>query len=410
MAVFYGGLNVASAAIDHMFSLIVFMAAILLFIGIFNQSMGAAVAYQQHKTCATKNSDLLDAILLNPGAPLNWGQSNDVITSFGLHNPESAQYKLSPFSLMRLTSSVNSPVYCDRNGRYYNNLTSGFGSCLLTPIDNSVNYSWASELLGINGTYGFQLTLMPTVTVSVEKTSTGSPLEFLVSVDGSGSPLAYANVSYSLLLVNQEDEYPSFTMRSDKDNTEVTGSASLTFDGVDGESESYALLVYVHIYGLRGMGYYVHVSEGFSDSVVPLVESFADGTINIAHSGAVGGPASPFSLNYGASYVILTKDYTLRPVELNDLDVVGVVDSESDFPSVTLPVDEGMLVVTYKNEVGNCGIVLAPWGLSALSYPVTFGGNSSGYDWVTTDFRQVTIGEISYMAKLALWRLGGVAR
>jgi hypothetical protein len=405
----------ASAAIDHMFSLIVFMVAILLFIGIFNQSMGAAVAYQQHKACATKNSDLLDAILLNPGAPLNWGQSDDVITSFGLHNPESAQYKLSPFSLMRLTSTVNSPVYCDKNGRYYNNLTSGFGGCLLTPIDNgvakSVNYSSASELLGINGTYGFQLTLVPTVTVSVEKTSTGSPLKFLVSVAGSGSPLANANVSYSLLLVNQEDEYPSFSIRSGKSNTDVMGSVPLTFSGVNGESESYALLVYVYLYGLRGMGYYVHVPGGFSDSVVPLVESFADGTINIVHSSVVGGPASLSQLNYNASYLILTKDYTLCPVELNDPDEVGVVDSLSDFPSVKLPSDAGIMVLTYKDEAaGRCGIVLTPWGLSTLAYPVTFGGNPSGYDWVTTDFRQVTIGEVSYMAKLALWRLGGVTR
>jgi hypothetical protein len=401
----------AGAAIDHMFSLIVFMVAIVLFIGIFNQSMGAAVAYQQHKACATKTSDILDAILLNPGFPSNWGQSNGEITSFGLHNPESPQYKLSPFSLLRLTSNVNSPVYCDKNGVYYNDLSSGFGSRLLTPIDygdvKSVNYSRAAELLGINGTYGFQLTLTPTVKVSINPTSS-SPLEFLVSVDGSGAPLAYANVSYSLLLVNQEGEYPSFNVASGKSNTDSTGSVSLPFAEVDGESESYALLVYVHLYGLKGMGFYVHVSEGFSDSVVPLVESFADGTVNIAHSGAVGGPVSSYSLSYNASYVILTKDYTLRPVALND--AVGVVDSESDFPSVTLPVDEGILVLTYKNEFGNCGIALAPWGLSALAYPVTFGGNPAGYDWVTTDFRQVTIGEISYMAKLALWRLGGVAR
>jgi hypothetical protein len=393
------------------------MAAIVLFIGIFNQSMGTAVVYQQHKACATKTSDLLDTILLNPGFPSNWGQSDLNISSFGLHNPESAQYKLSPFSLMRLTSSEQAPVYCDRNGIYYNNLTSGFGSCLLTPVDNgnvnSVNYSWASELLGVDGTYGFQLTLTPTVTVSVEKTSTGSPHEFLVSVNGAGSPLAYANVSNSLLLVNQEGAYPSFSMINGKNNTDATGSARLPpFVGVDGESESYALIVYVHLYGLRSMGYFVHGSEGFSDSVVPLVESFENGIINIAHSSALGeSPAPPSAqLNYSASYVILTKEYTLSPVELNDPDAVGVVDSESDFPSITLPFDEGILVLTYKNDAGDCGIVLAPWGLSALAYPVTFGGNPAGYDWVATDFRQVTIGEVSYMAKLALWRLGGVAR
>ncbi len=407
----------AGAAMDHIISLIVFMAAMLLFIGIFNQSMSTAVIYEAHTSSAVKTSDLLDAILLNPGLPVNWGQSDGTVTVFGLQNPELSQYKLSPFSLMRLSSTMQAPV--TYGGAYYNNLTAGFGSQLLTPISydgvESVDYARASRLLGVNGTYGFQLTLTPTATVTIEKTSAGAPLEFSVNVAGTGSQLAYAAVSYSLLLVNPNGEYPSFTLFSDTKNASKTGTLELTFPEIDGESESYALLVYARLYGLKGMGYYVH-DCGSSKSVIPLVSSFENRAIIVAHSDALEEtPTPPLNspLSYNASYFILTEEYTLRSVVLGDPESAGTVvyDSEvsPDFPSITVPSDEGLLAVVYRGvSAQDCGVVLMPWGLSALAFPVTFGESPRGQDWVTTDIRQVIIGDISYQAKLALWRLNGV--
>ena len=117
----------------------------------------------------------------------------------GLQDPEFSQYKLDSFSAMRLTSSTQSQVYYPRTGTYYNNLTSGAGSCILTPSSKTVNYTSASKLLGINGTYGFQLTLTPTVTVDIQKISTGSPLQFYIDVSGTGLVMANANITYNLL-------------------------------------------------------------------------------------------------------------------------------------------------------------------------------------------------------------------
>jgi hypothetical protein len=270
-------------------------------------------------------------------------------------------------------------------------------------------------LLGINGTYGFQLTLSPTLTVSITKTSTGTPLNFYVNVAGTGYPLAYAPISYSLILVNQdESDYPSFTTISNKTLTNEIGSAPLTFSGINGESQSYALIVYAYLNGLKGMGYYVHVPESFVQRVVPLVDSFENRSITIAHGYSVGAPPehpSYSQLSYNASFVILTEDYTLREISL-DLGAVGKVvygsGSEQDFTSLTVPENEGILVVTYKGTAtGQYGIVLMPWGLGSLSFPVTFGGNPQGQDWVATDIRQVTIGGIAYQAKLSLWNLQG---
>src|SRR4030042_3917753 len=94
----------AGATIDHLVSVTVFIGAILLFISLFNQTIQTAIIYQRHRYIASKCTDLLDNIMLNPGYPLEWGKSNSTPTSFGLQNPEFTQYRLSPFSLMRLQS------------------------------------------------------------------------------------------------------------------------------------------------------------------------------------------------------------------------------------------------------------------------------------------------------------------
>ena len=52
-----------SSTIDHMVAVTVFLAATLLFIGLFNQTIQTAVIYQRHRATATKASDLLDNML-----------------------------------------------------------------------------------------------------------------------------------------------------------------------------------------------------------------------------------------------------------------------------------------------------------------------------------------------------------
>ena len=203
------------------------------------------------------------------------------IVGFGLQDPAYSEYKLSSFSAMRLTST-QSPVYY--NGTYYSNVTAGFGGYLLAPYAKSLNYSNASKLLGINGTYGFQLALTPTITVSIRNNSI-APLNVSVNVDGTGYPLANAPLSYSLLLVNQDaNNYPSYTMISGTSATDPSGSAQLVFPQISSETQSYALIVYSYLDGLQGMGYYVHDSQAFTKTIVPLIDSFQNETILLALS------------------------------------------------------------------------------------------------------------------------------
>ena len=166
----------AGSTIDHLISVIVFLGALLVFISLFNQMIQTAILYQRHRYLATKCSDLLDNVLLNPGTPCG----------FGLQDPEFTQYRLSSFSLMRLLSSSGEKVYYNRTEEWYSNVSWGIGGgYFLLQESECINYSTASKLLGINGTYGFQLTITPTVNVTiVEDKSVTDHLRLNITVMG----------------------------------------------------------------------------------------------------------------------------------------------------------------------------------------------------------------------------------
>ena len=404
----------ANASVDHMLALVIFIAALILFIGLFSDTIQTALSYEQHTAMSTKTSDLLDTILLNPGIPTNWARRDSLPGAFGLQDPEFSHYKLNAFSAMRLAGTNQQSVYYQETGLMYNNLTGGYGSCILTPSTGTLGYATTSKLLGVNGTYGFQLTMTPTVTVDIKKTSSGSPLQFSVDVWGTGLVLANANVTYNLIILNENTEpYPSYQILSGATTTSSDGSLAqpLSFTGINGETRAYALVVYAYIYGLKGMNYYVHVPQS-SPSIVPIVQSFEDRSIALAHSYSVGTTNPTYStLSYNASFAIVTEEYVLRQVFLEQ-NATGTVDfgpgSTQHFITINVPDNAGLLIITYKGtQPGEYGLVLAPWGFGTISYPITLGGTSTGQHWVTTDIRQVTIGGISYQAQLALWSLQG---
>ena len=213
-----------SSTVDHMISVTVFLAATLLFIGLFNQTIQTAVIYQRHRATATKASDLLDSMLLSPGIPVNWGQTDSNLTGFGLQAPEFTQYKISPYSLMRLRSSVGEPVYYNATGQYYSNVTMGDRNFMLVPYNLALDYSTVTRLMGINNSYGVQLTLTPIVTVSIQETS-GSPLTLRVTAAGVGFPLSYATVSYCFLKVGSQGNEPYYDISFGTVTADDTGSS-----------------------------------------------------------------------------------------------------------------------------------------------------------------------------------------
>jgi len=412
----------ANATMDHMISLIVFIAALLIFIGLFSQSISTAITYQSHGALSTKNSDLLDTILLNPGMNATWGTDVGIPSAFGLQDPEFTQYELSSFSLMRLASSTGNVAEYDKTSPsiYYDQTTSGFGSVLLTPASQDLNYSTALRLLGINNTYGFQLTLIPDIAVSIAPTHTSSPLSLAISASGTGFPFAGAMINYCFIMVTlpQADiDYPSYTMQNGVVTTDQQGSASVSFPSVTDSNQVYAFIACAHLNGVAGIGYFTHCSTT-DQYVVPIVQDMSSQRIALANSFDLNStnPAL-LSLKYNATFVISKTDYTFSQLLLGisgGPNIVGTVASGAGNPyqAITLPsYTTGILVVTYQTGGStNGGIILMPWGISSLAFPVTFGYIPTRQDWVTTDIRQVTVDGIAYQAKLELYNSQGQGR
>jgi len=347
---------------------------------------------------------------LSPGIPVNWGQTDVNLTGFGLQDPEFTQYKISPFSLMRLQSSVGEPLFYNPTGMYYSNVTIEGRNFMLVPYNLTLDYSTVTRLLGINNTYGFQLTLTPIVTVSIQETHASGPLTLSLTASGVGFPLSRATVSYCFLKVKASggQSSPSYTILFDSITTDETGSATINFADV-AAGDSYVFIAYARLSGLIGIGYH---ERSLDDEryLIPLVGSIEDGLVLIAHSYDVhyfGPPESAVFFN--ATYVLLTEDFTLRemPLTMEKTKVVYGGGSDQTFENVTIPThNPGILILTYNSNNGQ-GVVMMPWGISTLAFPVVFGGDPAKQEWVATDMRQVTVGGIAYQAKIAVWSLEG---
>jgi len=413
------------ATIDHMVALTVFLAALLLFITLFNQTIQTAILYQQHSLIASKCTDILDNIMLNPGYPTYWGMGNTTPSSFGLQDPEFTQYRLSPFSLMRLAALENkntsiyysgtnmwnsTPVYYSETNMWYSNITMGFGDFLLVPYNEAINYTTVGQLLGTNNSFGFQLTIQPVITVSVSESLLMNQRVPTVKVSGASFPLSRANLSYCLFTADFHGNSPSYAILYDKANTDEKGFAYLKpYPQIQDPNAVYVLIVYAHLSGLTGVGYYQRGSED-KQYIVPFVNDFNSGSVILAHSYDIHDFGPPNAdLTYNATYVILTEDFRLREMPMeNATGMVNYGNGNFSYGSLTIPtMNPGILVITYRKSANEGGFILMPWGISSMAFPIVFGDTTTGREWVATDIRQVTVGGIAYQAKLALWSLQG---
>jgi hypothetical protein len=286
----------------------------------------------------------------------------------------------------------------------------GFGNFLFVPYTTAINYSTATKLLGINNTYGFQLTITPILTITITETQAANPLVLSIDVKGTGFPLSNATICYCFLEVIEEgpEISPSHTSVFGTTYTNDEGVATVSFPGVVAD-DSYALIVYAHLSGLVGIGYHERVTSD-KRYVLPLVDSFEDRRIILAHSYDIHYYGLPESaVFYNASFVLLTEDFTLREMPLDNSTKVGKVNYGEGQPYKTLTIptyNPGILIIAYESN-GEYGVVLMPWGISSMAFPITFGESTAGREWVATDTRQVVVNGVAYQAKLAMWSLEG---
>jgi hypothetical protein len=404
------------ATIDHMVAIIIFLVAILLFINLFSQNLQTAILYQRNEQLAMEASDLLDAISLSPGNPQNWGVTNGTPTFFGLQDPTQEGYAISPFSLMRLNvSNTGAPIQC--NGLKYNTVTMVSGTYLSVPFNRVVNYTTAARLLGVNGSYGFQLAMIPILNISMSQLSPPSPLRIRVTVTGSGTPLAGVSLNYYLINSTNGPKYPKFQISTWPSNyTDSTGSAVLGFQSVNATKCAYALIVYANLKGLSGAGYFV--SPAMANKIVPVVGSFSDGKAVPNATILLTQPSSNAKLSFNATFLVLGSSASsvarmyIRNGTVSLPTVTGLVNGQNQSSAIQIPNNNqmGILVITYNSTSASPGISLMPWGIGSLCVTLVYGSaipSSSNQEWVTTDVRQVVVAGESYQFKIALWSLAG---
>lgn len=397
----------SGVSIDHIISVVVLMAAILLFVGLFNQTLSVGVDSQRNTTTAKVCSDLLDAILLNPRIPIN-----GTPIAFGLQDPSLPQYQLSSFSLMRLNSASGTSVSFEKTDLTYGSLTTNPNNYLFYPYSDIINYSTASTLLGINGTYGFQLSLTPTVNISIAEIST-SPLRLSLNVTGTGFPLANATVNYLLIPVSVDASYPNFQTISNQIGstiTDIAGSTSVTFPSFSlNPNLTYAFVAYAYLDGITGIGYYEHSCVG-NQRIVPFLNPLSTQNVTLAHSDDIpNNSITANTLNYNSSFILEGQNYALQQTSIGSSNSIGSVTSGAGYSPISISMGSytpGILVIAYVNN-GNSGIVMMPWGFSSLGFSMKFGGTPMNQGWVATDLRQVQINGVSYQAQLSLWSIKG---
>lgn len=247
----------------------------------------------------------------------------------------------------------------------------------------------------------------PIVTVEVTEDHAASPLRLFLDVQGTGFPLANAEVTCCLITVSLSGGASYNTIYRTED-TDEQGSATLVFPEVTDADLSYAFIAYAHLGGLVGVGCYERVSLE-DEYVLPLVDSISEGRILIAHNFDVQSSDPPIAqLEYNATFVFLAEDFTMREMPLENSAGNVTSGTGSLYKTVNIPTDNpGILIITYKKSGTEGGVVMMPWGVSSLAFPVVFGGDPSQQEWVATDMRQVTVGGIAYHAKIAVWSLEG---
>jgi hypothetical protein len=252
--------------------------------------------------------------------------------------------------------------------------------------------------------------------VSISEVSQ-NPLQLKVGVRGPGLLLSGAYLNYTLFnAVPSSDPnipYPVLNVYSGSAQTNTTspnpGYAKLDFPAVDGSKYSYSIIVYAHLSGLVGSGYYSRNSFTTNAFLVPLVQNFKTGQVLLAHNWDINPPSGggTAALHFNSTFLVLDNNSELHEVAIANSNGTVNYGQGQPYQQVQIPTSEpGILLIAYRKGDEYC-ITMTPWGISTLGFSITYGGDPSNADWVSTELRQMTIDGISYQVKLAVWNLKG---
>ena len=398
------------ATIDHMVSVTILIAALLIAMMTYSNMFAAAIDYDLNRQVATKAVDIMNTICLSPGNPPDWGSTNKSVLGFGLQDPFVGGFTLSPYSVMRLKTSTDDQLigYDKTPGIFYNNLSASFGNGVFNSVGNCVNYTEISRLLGVEGEYGFSIDITPTLDVTVVPVD-GDHLILRVDVKGSGIPLANADLNCFLFHVGSASQYPIINAYSGVEQSNGYGYAVIDFPSITHPEDAYTFVVYASFSGLTGIGYYSQDDVGdMPEFLIPLIQDYENGKVIIAHNWDVHyfGHPEP-NVFYNSTFFALTSDFQLQEIKIDNSTGQLNYGEGKPYHTTQLPTSQvGLLFISYRwNQ--KLGCVILPWGIGALGVPVSFGNDigSAGYSFVATELRQVVIDGIAYQVKVSTWKL-----
>jgi len=232
-----------------------------------------------------------------------------------------------------------------------------------------------------------------------------------LEVDGPGFPLSGANLGYYLYLAEKTGKYPTLKLTTGTAQTDSAGVAYLNFP-FNGATETYSIVVHAGLGGLKGFGYYIHRTFTKGAGVIPFIVDYEEGKVYLGHSWDVHDTGTPVpTYFYNATFFVLNENFEFQ--EWSIANSTGQINyggggGKFFYAETTLPVAHpGFLLVTYKSGT-DYGMSIMPWGVgSPLAASILFGGVPAGNVWVASDLRHVTVGQLSYQAKILCWSLKG---
>jgi len=393
---------------------------VIIFVGgvfIFGGMLSNGIAYSTQKNDIVHAQSLFDYMLLSAGSPSNWGTRAGDPKAFGLANPSTAQpYSLSQASVMRLleSSATFTNQIVSFHGKNYLNLTEGYFS-LLVPYGSTLNYTYVKELLNIQGSYEFYLTLHPALNILVRPLASTEGLKFAVFVTNFyGSPLSGATINATLIFLGSgSGNKPSLIYITDQSSaTNATGVGLLNFESQSGLTPSvYALLVSVTSAGLLGYGYYTSMQPSQIEAYAVVQPGMNNVTL-IQHCALVTEPSCGVD-NFNATSALPNGEGGLSTANLSCTTYTlnagkGGGNGHSSSTCVGV-LNSGFLLVSIK-QVGNGQksnniLEIFPLNPALGNLEVNFGLNPVSTQSVgaASLSRVVTISGVSYMATFVYW-------
>jgi len=407
-----GGSTLVNEMIDYMGAalgmVIIFIAALFFFSGMITNG----VAYSTQRNYALNAQNLFDYVLLSTGSPFNWGYTSNQPTAFGLAQPGAPQYTLSPGAVLRLMPMQ--PLQVGSRTYYYMNLG---GVTLIEPPNYYVNYTYAKQLLGISGSYEFQLTLTPALNITVRPLSTTQTgeQEFLITATGyGGAPMPDAQVTAQYVYAINDgggSKDISVGVQTSSATTNTIGQAVISFPTQP--SSTYYLLVQVSAAGIYGAGYYTNNQIGYALANISVYPG--SNYVNLTQH-CVNSITPPCGVdNYNVTLLIPSgNSYSLFQVCacpsstqgqgtcLNAGQGSGNTHSTASCPGSFY---DGYIAVAISKRGASSPLqlLLVPISPPLFNLKLTYGYSPHGSSSAVTLTRIVEISGISYVAQFAYW-------